>query len=572
MGALLRAPSAITAFSSFFFVPSVWVDSIMSQSVASSRGAPRAGESPLPARRNWRAIWESGRRAVLFLSIFAILGGAAYWGHATDWRIPKFSELWGTTAAPEARWCDEHGVPEAECIECNPKRFPPDKDFGWCPVHGVAQCPFEHPEVLQTKEPSPPTDADRARADRALALMPRPENNSRCDLHLRRIQFATHQAAESAGVDVAVVGRGPVTEAITSNGEVTYDETRLAHLASRVAGTVWSVRKKVGESVGKGEVLALVDSADVGRAKSEFLQALTHHRLAATNLERLTPLARDGAVPERQLREAAAAQHEAEIRLLGARQALVNLGFVVPADSFGSAPIDAVSREIQFLGIPQDVSSAWDRATSTSNLFPLRASLDGVVVERSVVEGEVVDTARSLFTIGNVETMWLMLNVRQDEIRYAKIGLPVLFRPSDRSREEPIPGKVSWISTSADERTRTVLVRVDLPNADRGLLANSFGTGQIVLREEKETVLVPSEAVHWDGFCHVVFVRDQKYFEADSPKFYHVRPVRFGVKHDGRTEILAGVVPGEVIAAKGSTVLAAQLLRSNLGAGCDCAH
>jgi cobalt-zinc-cadmium efflux system membrane fusion protein len=115
-------------------------------------------------------------------------------------------------------------------------------------------------------------------------------------------------------------------------------------------------------------------------------------------------------------------------------------------------------------------------------------------------------------------------------------------------------------------------VRVDLPNADGMLRANTFGTGQIVLREETETVLVPSEAVHWDGFCHVIFVRDRNYFDSAAPKFYHVRPIRLGVPQDGRTEILAGAVPGEVIAAKGSTVLAAQLLRSNLGAGCDCAN
>jgi cobalt-zinc-cadmium efflux system membrane fusion protein len=544
----------------------------MSQSYVGSREAPRADAPSSSRLERWRRLWETARRAGLAVFIMAVLGGAAYWGHMTDWRVAKFSELWGTQAAPAARWCEEHGVPEADCIECNPTKFPPDKDYGWCQVHGVAQCPFEHPDVIQTKEPNHPTDADRARAERALALMPRPENNSRCELHLRRVQFATHDAAESAGVDVAIVGRGPVLEAITSNGEVTYDETRLAHLSSRVPGSIWSVRKQVGERVRKGEVLALIDSADVGKAKAEFLQALTHERLTSTNLTRLTPLAAQSAVPERQLREAAAAQQEAEIRLLGARQALVNLGFALPTEGFRTAAIDDVSREIQFLGIPSEMSSTWDPTTTTSNLFPLRASLDGVVLERNVVEGEVVDATHSLFTIGDVERMWLVLNVRQDEIRYIQAGQPVRFRPSDRSREAPILGTVSWISTAADERTRTVRVRVDLPNEKGMLRANTFGTGQIVLREETETVLVPSEAVHWDGFCHVVFVRDRQYFEPTAPKFYHVRPVRLGVQQDGRTEILAGVVPGEVIAAKGSTVLAAQLLRSNLGAGCDCAH
>lgn len=242
----------------------------MSQSIVSSRDAARAVEATSPKRVFRRRLWEAIRRTGLAVFIISVLGGAAYWGHISDWRIPKFSELWGTAAAPAARWCDEHGVPEADCMECNLARFPPDKDFGWCPVHGVAQCPFEHPEVIQAKDRAFPTEADRVRAERALALLPRVENNSRCELHLRRIQFATHSAAESAGVDIAVVGRGAVLEAIVSNGEVMYDETRLAHLSSRVPGSVWTVRKQVGERVRKGEVLALVDSADVGRAKVSF--------------------------------------------------------------------------------------------------------------------------------------------------------------------------------------------------------------------------------------------------------------------------------------------------------------
>lgn len=544
----------------------------MSQSIVSGN-LPPSGATPVAhlPHNPLRSAWGFVRRFAPSFVVVAALGGIAYWGHTTDWTLPKFSALVGSTSAPEEAWCEEHGVPEAQDIECNPSLIPPEKDFGWCAVHGVAQCPFEHPDVGETTEPTMLSDDDRHRAERALALRPRPENNSRCKTHLKRVQFASHQAAEKSGVDITVVDRGPITEAILANGEVRYDETRLAHLSSRVAGTIWLVRKRVGETVRKGEVLALVDSAEIGRAKADFLQALTHERLTATNLQRLTPLADQGAIAERQLREAKSTQHEAQIRLQSARQALVNLGFAIPENNFADAAVEDVTRQIQFLGIPTELTSSLDRASATSNLFPLRATLDGLVVERSVVEGEVIDTTKPLFTIGDVEQMWLVLDVRQDDIELVHVGAPVRFQASDRPNAPEVTGRISWISTAADDRTRTVKVRVDLPNDGR-LRANTFGTGRIVLREESETIVVPSEAVHWDGCCQVVFVRDRRYFDADAPKFYHVRKVRLGVKDGGRTEIIAGLLPGEVIASKGSNVLAAQLLRSNLGEGCGCAH
>jgi len=73
-------------------------------------------------------------------------------------------------------------------------------------------------------------------------------------------------------------------------------------------------------------------------------------------------------------------------------------------------------------------------------------------------------------------------------------------------------GTLNWISTSADLKTRTVKARVDLANSDGHLRANIFGTGRIVLRDEPRAVLVPRTALHWDGCCHIVFVRDKKCF------------------------------------------------------------
>jgi cobalt-zinc-cadmium efflux system membrane fusion protein len=91
-----------------------------------------------------------------------------------------------------------------------------------------------------------------------------------------------------------------------------------------------------------------------------------------------------------------------------------------------------------------------------------------------------------------------------------------------------------------------------------------------VLREEPRAVVVPREAVQSTSDAHFVFVRDRDYLKEGHPKVFHVRQVRLGAGDEQSVELLAGALPGEVVATKGSGVLLAQLLKSNLGAGCGC--
>src|SRR5262249_35113352 len=150
----------------------------------------------------------------------------------------------------------------------------------------------------------------------------RPENNTRCKLHQRRIQFASKEAVEKAGIDVTTVWESPVVEGLTANGEITYDQTRIARLSARVPGSAWRVHKQAGDHVSPGELLALIDSAEVGKTKAAFLQAVVQLDLKAKNLDCMKSGGISGAVPERLLRESEAAVHEAEIHLITAEQAL----------------------------------------------------------------------------------------------------------------------------------------------------------------------------------------------------------------------------------------------------------
>jgi cobalt-zinc-cadmium efflux system membrane fusion protein len=495
--------------------------------------------------------------------ILTLLAGIGYWGHHTGWTVPSFAALVGGKTKEKDDWCSAHGVPESLCVECNTDLLPRGKDYGWCRTHGVPDCPFEHPQVAQLKQSPKITQADLDRAKRALDFLPRPENNSKCKLHHRRIQFASLEAVEKTGIDVAPVWETPIVEAVSANGEITYDQTRIAHLSARVPGTVWWVSKQVGDEVRRGEVLALVDAAEVGKAKAEFLQAIAQVRLRGKTHESLRSVA--AAVAEQRVREAETALKEAQIRLLGIQQTLVNLGLPVEAEDVKDLTEKQIAAHVQFLGLPDTIRQSLDPRTTTANLLPIKAPLDGVIVGREVVAGEVVATARVLLVVADTRRMWLTLNLRQEDTKKLAPGQTVRFR-TDGTAEE-VQGTVDWISTSADEKTRTVKVRAHLVNQEGRLRAGTFGLGQIVLREEKSAITVPNEAVHWEGDCFVVFVRDKDFLEKDAPKVFHVRKVRIGVRDAQNTEIIAGVLPGELVATKGSGTLRAELLRNNLGEG-----
>src|SRR5262249_39119225 len=154
---------------------------------------------------------------------------------------------------------------------------------------------------------------------------------------------------------------------------------------------------------------------------------------------------------------------------------------------------------------------------------------------------------------------------RQEDARQLAVGQPVRFH--DNAGGDAVTAAVSWISPAVDEKTRTVKVRADVANAGGRLRANTFGQGQIILREEKDAIVVPGEAVHWDGDCHIVFVRDRNFLAEDGFKVFHTRSVRVGVKDEKHTEIIAGILPGEVVATRGSGILRAELLKGNLGEG-----
>lgn len=493
--------------------------------------------------------------------VLALLAGLALWGHQNGWSMPGFSELVGTEQNNGVLWCDEHGVAERDCISCNADLMPKSQLYGWCKEHGVHECVLHNPQTTQVRESPGVTQEDFARAARAIAVRPRTKNDPNCKMHLRRIQFPTIESIDRTGVDIGLVDRGLIVETIKVTGEVVYDPTRVAQLSSRAPGTVWRVEKNVGDTVQQGDILAIVDAVEVGQAKSKLLEKLVELELAKKTLQRISGLG-GTAIPFRQIEETRSAKAASDVAVANAAQRLSNLGLPIQPADYLDQPIEKVQERLQFLGLPATFSNS---LANSSNLIPVFASRDGIVVRRGAVSGEVVEAGQPLFTIVDTSQLWLLLDVRLEEADRISLGQKIVFRP-DGSEEETI-GAVSWISTEVEAETRTVQVRSELDNANGRLRNETFGSGEIVLREETEAIVVPNDAVHWEGCCHVAFVRDKDYFKEDSYKVFHTRSVRPGAKMDGYTEVIAGLLPGEVVVTKGSGVMRAELLKGNLGAG-----
>ena len=309
-------------------------------------------------KSRWRLILNG----VPNLVVFSLLGGVFYWGHHTGWKMPRMSLLLGTTTVHADDWCSEHLVPETECVECKPELYPKLKSFGFCRQHGVAECVIHHPELAQVKDQPQLPKYDTTQA---LAVMARLENNSRNTLHTHRVQFTSAESVTKSGIDVDVVQERPMLDAIVANGELMFDPTRVAHLSTRVPGTVAHVFRTIGDAVQPGDILALVDAAQVGQAKGQLLQAAVQVQLRKNAVNRVRSIANTGVIAQKSLIEAEGLVQEAEVSLISARQSLTNLGFEITSKLEGQDH-KQLADDLRFLGIPTSQIAALPSGTSTA--------------------------------------------------------------------------------------------------------------------------------------------------------------------------------------------------------------
>lgn len=505
---------------------------------------------------------------------YALTGPADGGGSAAEGSICAEHGL----APAECPWCDPtlieklgmcagHGVPEALCWKCHDKLVAAfKKKNDWCAGH---DCPESLCKVCNG-EGSDGSDADRAGEDHAghdHAGSAAPEGkasegtasvgaarngnaaasltrhaqapNAKCETGATLVTLADAETVRRAGLEFVLAQPRPISHTVSCNAELGYDLNRFARLSSRAAGILQEVHTDLGASVRRGDVLAIVDSAEFAQAKADYLQAVASLRLAENSHKRELDLHERSGTPQKDVLEA-------EARLIESRMGLQKAGLRLRTLGWDDARVQAL-----------------EKSQELSPLLELVAPFDGLVVERSAVVGESVETTRTLFAVADTSRMWAMLDMNPSDATLLAVGQPVRLEIDGLVRAIP-QARVTWVSTEVDHRTRTLKARAEVDNASGLLRANMFAHAQVTVLEQQPLLTVPKSALQWDGCCNIVFVR-----KADLQ--FEPRKVSLGYETHDLVEIRDGVTDGETVVTTGSYLLKTEIMKGSIGAGC-CPH
>ncbi|MHC4922173.1 MAG: efflux RND transporter periplasmic adaptor subunit [Planctomycetota bacterium] len=449
-------------------------------------------------------------------------------------------------------WCREHNRYEDRCWECHPELQ--DKNRLWCKEHLLYEdeCFLCHPELLE--EHSEPAEGAAGPSTKSEAAGPGlmcnehgvPEQECGiCHPELLaqdpprqglKVRLSSAASAAKAGIVVATPDVQQVDDGVGCFAELAFNQNKLTKIASLARGVVKNVEVDLGSRVEKGDLLATLTSATIGEAQGAYLRALAEHELRETVLERQRSLLAQRISSESDYQEAKAANHVSTAAVRQAHQWLLVLGF----------------DEVQI--------QALTRQQSTPGVLELRAPFEGEIVERTAVQGAVVEEADSLFTLTDTAVLWATVNIPESQVSRVSTGQTVELTVESLPGQTFI-GTLTWVSPTVDERTRMVQGRVEVPNAAGHLKAQMFARARIATVHVDRAVVVPLSAVQNVTGTAVVFVKS-------FDDLFEARPVTLGAKHDGQVEIVAGLRAHEPVVVAGGFALKSQLLASRLGAGC----
>ncbi|HEV3122344.1 MAG TPA: efflux RND transporter periplasmic adaptor subunit [Isosphaeraceae bacterium] len=458
------------------------------------------------------------------LLVALVVGALAWLGLA--WERPRWLPAWARLRlGPVRTWLERALLAPDEDDEREDReaRARPAEliDDGWCD--------------LQAERQKKAAGAQAEGAKSAAQTKGRDGSPAECRRLLPVIRLAAPEVARRIGLETAPVVSERHAHQLIANAETAYNAQHMAEVIPRVGGVLREVRVNLGQVVARGEVMAVVDSAQVGAAKASFLAMRAEVDLARVTYERTLKLTQAKAAPAKTELEQLTALTHAETNLRDAEQKLRNLGF-------NDADLERIAS-----------------SKDTRNLLEITAPIDGTIITWDATMGEAVEPTTQLFALADTSGMWLWIDVYERDIVAVSPGEPVTFLIS--GTEEPIfSGKVTWMGTEVNTLTRTTRVRAELPNPEGRLRANQFGSATIRVGAPHDAIVVPRRAVQNADGAALVFVA-----QSDG-SFRPQRVLTVPSVSDSLLEVTWGLKPGERVVTTRSYTLKAELFRDRLGA------
>jgi cobalt-zinc-cadmium efflux system membrane fusion protein len=326
----------------------------------------------------------------------------------------------------------------------------------------------------------------------------------------------SEQQIRTAGIATAKAAPGSIGNLVQLPGEVRFNEDRTAHVVPRVAGVAESVSADLGQTVKKGQVLAVISSPELADLRSTALATQRRLGLAKVTYEREKKLWEDRISAEQDYLQAQQAYREAEIAAQTANSKLTALG--------ANGPSGALNR------------------------YVLRAPFDGVVVEKHITHGELVKEDTNVFLLSDLSTVWVNVMVTAKDLEAIRVGESATVEST--ASDSSAIGKVSYVGALLGEETRSANARVVLSNPKLAWRPGLFVNVSMTRGTREVPVAAVSDAVQTENGKSIVYVR--------IPQGFQKKSVSLGASDGKLVEIVSGLEPGAVYATTGSFVLKAE--------------
>lgn len=341
----------------------------------------------------------------------------------------------------------------------------------------------------------------------------------------------TVEVQRQNGVIIARAKKERLGGVIRATGKVEANADRIAHVSPRIPGKIVAVSVSLGDQVSAGQVLATLDSVELGEALNRYHQSNTKLALARSNMERIKNLVEKKIAARKDIMQAETDFRTAETELHTDEERLSLLGISI-ADLKGENHIKP--------------------------LLPVRSPIDGIITEKHAIVGEFSDPSKSIYTVADLSSVWVLTDINEKDLAKVMKGQDSTVKVGafpDRSFE----GKITYIADLVDEATRTVRARVDVKNLDRALKPEMFATVELALPATASPVLaIQEEAIQELEGKKVIFV-------TENEEEFTSREVRLGEISGGMIEVIDGLAEDQSYAVQGSFLLKSEMKKAELG-------
>ncbi len=318
---------------------------------------------------------------------------------------------------------------------------------------------------------------------------------------------------------IAPAGEGNAVDTLRVPARVSADERLIARIGAAVTGRVTQVHAVLGQKVKAGEVLATLHSTELSAAQLAYLKAVSQESLQRRAVERAKLLFSADVISaaELQRRESELAQAQAELQ--------------------------ASHDQLSILGMTEGTIRKLSANGNVHSLSDVSSTIDGQVIERKLTQGQVVQPADALYTVADLSHVWVVAEVPEQQADLVTVGEETEAEIAALGGRR-INGQLIFVADTVNPSTRTVTVRMDVPNPDRSIKPEMLAT-MLIKSKPRRQLVIPSSAVVRNENQDYVFV------QKDAQQFV-LRKVTLGEENSGSVPVVEGIKMGEKIVVDGA--------------------